>query len=874
MKKKFLLGLGSLSILATVGTVAAVASCGESSESDQDKLDAIDQTMVLDALKITVNSKEQASSVKEPTGSEIIDLTINGVSGIKIVISDWTADDSTGTLSFTASVAKEGLNSNNVNVSLNGWMTSTTPNTDQTKMNEITQDQLLTALGVDPSKDVLPPATQDAMLKGKPLTRLTMNTVTGLTVVISDYVATPDTGSVTFKAVISKTDLTSKTLSVDLSNRWETTAQGEQKLVDDATDQQIITLFGLNPTPTTNVPSVAPSLSGSNNTLNGVSGLAAVVDPSSFHRDMVNGAIEFTVTFSKTSVSSVHNVHVIGYKKTPVKTDQDKVNSVSPKLVLAKFAGFVASNSTLPSAAQLPAALTGQELAGVTGLTLTPKAVPNGADDANGSLSFQIVITGITGPGAAPITKDVTVTRWQTTDKADTAKLTAVSQADILTALNINPVDTTLAETAAATWDTKLKTGVVLQNPLAGVSGVRVTGSANGSNVDGSITFDLTFTKGANVSVHRALPAINGWKTNAAQDQELLQNATIDQVFSALNWHKDPNQLASDAAFAFALMGSGVTNKTINTVTGVRVDVTTIGHDATGMIDFNFTFTKGSTVVHKQYTGISGWQSTTQKEHKTVSDFVTSGGQLLIDAMQTAIGFTSPASDGTTALPALTDFNDKTVTGQEISGVTGLKIVTSNGSIDTSNGLISFDFSITKPDSSDFTAITGTLQVTGYAPVVKDGFYTKTGVKMTSSQEAIATRLAAMTTTAIPGTDYFKSTIKPNIDPGAATLPGDVARGFTDLIPSELGLTAGSDGFTPGKMVVYKWVHEVPNQESWPVGARPIPGTGSYQMTTTEDYGVIVNIGGSLKIIAKFSKRTTPTTRTSLTSLVDSLYVV
>ncbi|MCR8613316.1 MAG: hypothetical protein NC236_02435 [Mycoplasma sp.] len=129
------------------------------------------------------------------------------------------------------------------------------------------------------------------------------------------------------------------------------------------------------------------------------------------------------------------------------------------------------------------------------------------------------------------------------------------------------------------------------------------------------------------------------------------------------------------------------------------------------------------------------------------------------------------------------------------------------------------------------------------------------GVKMNSRAEQFATQLAALPMTSVNG-DYSKTT-ESSSDSGQANLPGYTAAELSDVVPTELGLTPAdiADG-----IVVYKWAHEVTGQESWPAGTQnPTPGTGSYQMTTTEDYGVIENIGGTLKIVAKFSKRVVPT---------------
>ncbi|MCR8613310.1 MAG: hypothetical protein NC236_02405 [Mycoplasma sp.] len=117
MKKKFLLGLGSLSIVATVGSIAAVASCG-SEETDQEKVDAITSDQVLAALKLTADNTKAPT---EPTGDALKNLTINGVEGLTVAITEWNFNTTTGELTFKAAVSKEGMTTKDVDVKQTGW---------------------------------------------------------------------------------------------------------------------------------------------------------------------------------------------------------------------------------------------------------------------------------------------------------------------------------------------------------------------------------------------------------------------------------------------------------------------------------------------------------------------------------------------------------------------------------------------------------------------------------------------------------------------------------------------------------------------------------------------------------------------------------
>ncbi|MCR8613314.1 MAG: hypothetical protein NC236_02425 [Mycoplasma sp.] len=125
MKKKFLLGLGSLSIVATIGSVAAIVSCG-TSETEQESLNNIDQKMVLEALRIRANPDLDPALEQEPTGDSLLkDLTINGVTGLSAVISNWSHNSDEGLLTFRVVFSKAGLSSKTIDVIQSGWKKST-----------------------------------------------------------------------------------------------------------------------------------------------------------------------------------------------------------------------------------------------------------------------------------------------------------------------------------------------------------------------------------------------------------------------------------------------------------------------------------------------------------------------------------------------------------------------------------------------------------------------------------------------------------------------------------------------------------------------------------------------------------------------------
>ncbi|MCR8613313.1 MAG: hypothetical protein NC236_02420 [Mycoplasma sp.] len=124
MKKKFLLGLGSLSIVATIGSIATVASCG-SSQTDQEKSNNITPVMLLQALKIKADPTKNVGSVTEPTGDQLKNLTINEITGLNVEISNWVTHNGTGILTFDAKVLKNGIDDVNLSISLSGWLTPT-----------------------------------------------------------------------------------------------------------------------------------------------------------------------------------------------------------------------------------------------------------------------------------------------------------------------------------------------------------------------------------------------------------------------------------------------------------------------------------------------------------------------------------------------------------------------------------------------------------------------------------------------------------------------------------------------------------------------------------------------------------------------------
>ncbi|MCR8613308.1 MAG: hypothetical protein NC236_02395 [Mycoplasma sp.] len=137
----------------------------------------------------------------------------------------------------------------------------------------------------------------------------------------------------------------------------------------------------------------------------------------------------------------------------------------------------------------------------------------------------------------------------------------------------------------------------------------------------------------------------------------------------------------------------------------------------------------------------------------------------------------------------------------------------------------------------------------------KDGFYTINGIKMNDTQTAIAEKFANIDMRKIPDSDnYFASDItSENGKFDITQIPGFNSKGLSDKLPT---IFDGITGFPRNNFAIYKWQHVTRDENSWPAGTtNPTVGPNSYKMETTNDYGILVNIHGSLKLVAKFSMR-------------------
>ncbi|MCR8613053.1 MAG: hypothetical protein NC236_01065 [Mycoplasma sp.] len=149
MKRKFLLGLGSLSILVTVGSVLTTTSCGKT-KSDQQLIYEVTSDQILNALNIHSDSQVNASDVPEPKPNDPLlnNVIINEIAGINIEIKadTWKPINSLGELHFNVILSKDGLDPADIAVTSVGWKNGQVkpiPDTGLPVINKILNDSKL-----------------------------------------------------------------------------------------------------------------------------------------------------------------------------------------------------------------------------------------------------------------------------------------------------------------------------------------------------------------------------------------------------------------------------------------------------------------------------------------------------------------------------------------------------------------------------------------------------------------------------------------------------------------------------------------------------------------------------------------------------------
>ena len=198
-----------------------VAGFKASANADQNKMDGITDNMVLDALALTIDPFKTPSQVYNvPPAGGI--HTLNNLSGVQIRISDWTLNDSTGTITFTATMSKDALTPRVLKISVSGFGTQAHVQI-QTKINAIEESDVTSLMGITASPTVL---ASSAESKVKNKYSVTLNTVDGLDVTVSNISWSDSAGTIRYNAVISKDGFTSKRFTDIMITNFKRVAPG------------------------------------------------------------------------------------------------------------------------------------------------------------------------------------------------------------------------------------------------------------------------------------------------------------------------------------------------------------------------------------------------------------------------------------------------------------------------------------------------------------------------------------------------------------------------------------------------------------------------------------------------------------------------
>ncbi|MCR8613319.1 MAG: lipoprotein 17-related variable surface protein [Mycoplasma sp.] len=616
MKKKFLLGLGSLSILATVGSVAVVASCGDK-ETDQDKVNSITQTMVLSALKLTPQATTMPSDVVEPKGSSLENLTINGVSGLSITISNWTPNDSVGTLAFNVTISKDGINEVPKEISSSGWKTGSNPANEQAILNSITGDDLLTSLKVTPDPTVFPPDSF-SKLTTVSLENLTVKGVEGLKGELTpgSYQPDNDLGAISFSFTLSKPGLTSKTINVS-KNGWITTSKNDSRIIQAATTQQLATALNIslpNPDGSTIVPSNPPQPPAIVEVRSSL-GVSRDLKPaiSNYNADTQKGIMTFDVTFIKDNSALNQTMHfsLDGFNKAGAETDQSKLNGITSAMLKPLFTTINPNNSTFPSDVPTPPDKVMQTLNNLDGLTVSLSASQLTNDDT-GTLVF---IATISKPASGLTDKviDLTWNNWKTTNENDQNILNGFSIPTIKSTIQKAAPDydpTTNNQPAPSSAPTI--TSLDLTEGQNTMNGINVAFSNYVSSVSaGTVSFDVTLTKevgSLNKTTIRRTESISidEFNKNGPIDQNILNGLTSDQMKTLLGIQPDPTVFPTAAVSGITIPPT-ISVASISGSVKVMINAQATPNDNDGSITFHLVLTAQSTARVEEDYKISGW---------------------------------------------------------------------------------------------------------------------------------------------------------------------------------------------------------------------------------------------------------------------------